>query len=95
MVLYFTNGSDWELMVDTQQEINFKIIEIVKTRSDFAFLLDQYSLKNDFKSKFSLKNPVNCNLQGFLRRDGIRTPATVTRRQIIICSITITPLQYF
>lgn len=38
MVLYFTNGPDWEVMINTQQEINFKIIEIVKKHgSDFAF----------------------------------------------------------
>ena len=52
MVLYFTNGADWELMVDTQQEINFKIIEIVKKHgSDFAFPTRSIFFENDFKSK--------------------------------------------
>ena len=38
MVLYFVNGIDWGILIDTQQEINFKIIEIVKKHgSDFAF----------------------------------------------------------
>ena len=38
MIVYFTNGPDWEMMINTQQEINFKIIEIVKNNgSDFAF----------------------------------------------------------
>jgi MscS family membrane protein len=38
MVLYFTKGPEWESMIDTRQDINFKIIDIVKKHgSDFAF----------------------------------------------------------
>tara|TARA_B100000575_G_scaffold292020_1_gene299368 strand:- start:1033 stop:2133 length:1101 start_codon:yes stop_codon:yes gene_type:complete len=38
MVLYFVNSPDWKLLVDTQQDINYKIIEIVKKhKSDFAY----------------------------------------------------------
>jgi len=52
MVLYFTNGPDWEIMINTRQEINFKIIEIVKKHgSDFAFPTRSIYFENDFKSK--------------------------------------------
>ena len=38
MVLYFVNSPDWKLLVDTKQDINYKIIEIVKKHnSDFAY----------------------------------------------------------
>ena len=51
MVLYFTNGPDWEVMINTQQEINFKIIEIVKKHgSDFAFPTRSLYLENQPKS---------------------------------------------
>lgn len=51
MVLYFTNGPDWEVMINTQQEINFKIIEIVKKHgSDFAFPTRSLYFENQPKS---------------------------------------------
>lgn len=38
MVLYFVNSPDWKLLIDTKQDINYKIIEIVKKyNSDFAY----------------------------------------------------------
>ena len=47
MVLYFVNGTDWSILIDTQQEINFKIIEIVKKYgSDFAFPTTSVFLEN-------------------------------------------------
>ena len=50
MVLYFVNGIDWGILVDTQQEINFKIIEIVKKHgSDFAFPTTSVFLENQNK----------------------------------------------
>jgi len=51
MILYFTNGPDWEVMINTQQEINFKIIEIVKKHgSDFAFPTRSIYFENNLKS---------------------------------------------
>ena len=50
MVLYFVNGIDWGILIDTQQEINFKIIEIVKKHgSDFAFPTTSVFLENQNK----------------------------------------------
>ena len=50
MVLYFVNSPDWDILVDTQQEINFKIIEIVKKHgSDFAFPTTSVYLENQNK----------------------------------------------
>ena len=47
MVLYFVNSPDWNILVDTQQEINFKIIEIVKKHeSDFAYPTTSVFLEN-------------------------------------------------
>ena len=38
LVIYYVNSPDWDLLIDTRQEINFKIIEIVQNHgSDFAF----------------------------------------------------------
>ena len=38
MVLYFVNSPDWKLLIDTKQDINYRIIEIVKKHnSDFAY----------------------------------------------------------
>ena len=45
MVLYFVNSPDWDILVDTQQEINFKIIEIVKKHGSDFILRHQFSLK--------------------------------------------------
>ena len=50
MVLYYVNSPDWDVLVDTQQEINFKIIEIVKKHgSDFAFPTTSVYLENQNK----------------------------------------------
>ena len=50
MVVYFTNSPDWKLLVDTRQEINFKIIEIVKKHgSDFAFPSTSLYFENNLK----------------------------------------------
>ena len=50
-LLYFTNGPDWEVMINTQQEINFKIIEIVKKHGiDFAFPTRSLYFENQPKS---------------------------------------------
>ena len=47
MVLYYVNSPNWDALVDTQQEINFKIIEIVKKHnSDFAFPTSSVFLEN-------------------------------------------------
>jgi len=38
MVLYYVNTPEWEDLIDTQQKINYNIIEIVnKHNSEFAF----------------------------------------------------------
>ena len=38
LVLYYVNSPDWELLINTRQEINFSIIEIIhQHHSDFAF----------------------------------------------------------
>ena len=38
MVLYYVNSPDWEVLIDTQQKINFQIIDIVnKYKCEFAF----------------------------------------------------------
>ena len=38
LVLYYVDSPDWQLLIDTRQDINFRIIEIVKAQgSDFAF----------------------------------------------------------
>lgn len=38
LVLYYVNSPDWNLLIDTRQEINLGIIEIVQSHgSDFAF----------------------------------------------------------
>ena len=38
MVLYYVNSPEWEDLIDTQQKINYSIIEIVyKHKSEFAF----------------------------------------------------------
>jgi MscS family membrane protein len=51
MVLYYTNGSDWEVMINTQQEINYKIIEIVRrNETDFAFPSRSLYFENSLKS---------------------------------------------
>ncbi len=50
MVVYFTNSPDWKLLVDTRQEINYKIIEIVKKHgSDFAFPSTSLYFENKLK----------------------------------------------
>ena len=50
MVIYFTNSPDWKLLVDTRQEINYKIIEIVKKHgSDFAFPSTSLYFENKLK----------------------------------------------
>ena len=47
MVLYFVRSNNWDNLVDTQQEINFKIIEIVKKHgSDFAYPTTSVFLEN-------------------------------------------------
>ena len=51
MVVYFTNSPDWKILVDTKQEINYKIIEIVKKHgSDFAFPSTSLYFENNLKS---------------------------------------------
>ncbi|MFL2612831.1 MAG: mechanosensitive ion channel family protein [Flavobacteriaceae bacterium] len=51
MVVYFVNSPDWNLLVDTKQEINYKIIEIVKKHgSDFAFPSTSLYFENNLKS---------------------------------------------
>ena len=51
MVLYFVNSPEWNNLVDTQQEINFKIIEIVKKHeSDFAYPTTSIFLENQTNS---------------------------------------------
>ena len=38
MVLYYVDSPDWELLINTRQDINYRIIEIVhQHNSDFAF----------------------------------------------------------
>ena len=38
MVLYYVDSPDWEVLIDTQEKINFSIIEIVnKHKCEFAF----------------------------------------------------------
>lgn len=38
LVLYYVDSPDWQLLIDTRQDINFSIIEIVQAQgSDFAF----------------------------------------------------------
>ena len=38
MVMYYVKGTDWDTYLDTTEEINFKIMDIVKKhKSDFAF----------------------------------------------------------
>ena len=38
MVLYYVNSPDWEVLIDTQEKINYSIIDIVaKHKCDFAF----------------------------------------------------------
>jgi len=38
MVMYFVDSPDWNDLIDVKEDINFKIMEIVKThKSDFAF----------------------------------------------------------
>ena len=38
LVIYYVNSPDWDLLINTRQEINFKIIEIIQDQgSDFAF----------------------------------------------------------
>ena len=38
MVLYYVNSPEWEVLIDTQQKINYEIIEIVnKYNCEFAF----------------------------------------------------------
>ena len=50
MVLYYVNSPDWNVLVDTQQEINFKIIEIVKkNKSDFAYPTTSVFIENQNK----------------------------------------------
>ena len=51
MVVYFTNSPDWKILLDTKQEINYKIIEIVKKHgSDFAFPSTSLYFENSLKS---------------------------------------------
>jgi len=51
MVLYFSKGPEWESMIDTRQDINFKIIDIVKKHgSDFAFPTRSLYFENQPKS---------------------------------------------
>ena len=50
MVLYYVNSPEWKDLIDTQQEINFKIIDIVKKHgSDFAFPTRSVFLENQSK----------------------------------------------
>ena len=38
MVLYYVNSPDWEVLINTQEKINYSIIDIVsKHKCDFAF----------------------------------------------------------
>jgi MscS family membrane protein len=38
MVIYFVDSSKWEDLINTKQDINYKIMESVKKhKSDFAF----------------------------------------------------------
>ena len=38
MIMYFVNSPRWDDLIDVKEDINFKIIEIVKKhKSDFAF----------------------------------------------------------
>lgn len=38
LVIYYVNSPDWEILINTRQDINFRIIEIIKGNgSDFAF----------------------------------------------------------
>ena len=38
MVLYFVNSPEWEDLIDVKEEINYKIMEIIKKHnSNFAF----------------------------------------------------------
>ena len=38
LVIYFVDSPNWDLLIDTRQEINFSIIEIIQTNGcDFAF----------------------------------------------------------
>lgn len=38
LILYFVKSPDWDLLINTRQDINFKIIEIIRSnKSDFAF----------------------------------------------------------
>ncbi len=47
MVLYYVNSPDWKHLINTKQDINFKIIEIVKKHgSDFAFPTTSVFLEN-------------------------------------------------
>ena len=49
MVLYYVNSPEWKVLIDTQQEINFKIIDIKKHGSDFAFPTRSVFLENQSK----------------------------------------------
>ena len=50
MVLYYVNSPEWKVLIDTQQEINFRIIDIVKKHSsDFAFPTRSVFLENQSK----------------------------------------------
>ena len=38
MVIYFVNSPSWEDLINTKQDINYQIMEVVKKhKSDFAF----------------------------------------------------------
>ena len=38
MVMYFVDSPRWEALIDVKEDVNFKIMEIVKKhKSDFAF----------------------------------------------------------
>ncbi|MDA9285009.1 mechanosensitive ion channel family protein, partial [Flavobacteriaceae bacterium] len=53
MVLYYVNSPDWESLIDTQQKINYDIINIVnKYKCEFAFpSTSVYIEKNQLKSQ--------------------------------------------
>ena len=58
MVLYYVNSPDWESLIDTQQKINYDIINIVnKYKCEFAFpSTSVYIEKNQLKSQNWLMN---------------------------------------
>jgi MscS family membrane protein len=56
MVQYFVDTMDWDEYIDTKQEINFKIVEIVeKHGGDFAFPTTTVHLAKDIKTDLGLE----------------------------------------